>query len=268
MRVTNRAAERMHDGPPRPRRRPRASARLGLWLLPLAGLLLSMGCSVSPLDLKSKRCPCSKGWTCVAGSCVQGKPGGLQGLIDAGTIDDNDAQTQPSEASIGDAGDAAASPDAAPDAGPDAASPDAAATVDGGTDAAAPDAGDADAGVVTPCLNYMTARQRLYLGEYRCSTNGLYRFGMSLMGELQLLRGDTVVWSAANTCCGKRLLALQGDGNLVVYGYTDVNNDKEFVPLFDSKTAGKVGASLVVEDDGRALMWLNGKILWSTDRAL
>ncbi len=41
-------------------RRPRGTG----WLVPLVWVVLAMGCSVSPLDLELKRCPCAEGWTC------------------------------------------------------------------------------------------------------------------------------------------------------------------------------------------------------------
>jgi hypothetical protein len=142
---------------------------------------------------------------------------------------------------------------------------------DGGlVDAGTPDAGDddpsQDAGVVItppdldagnePCASTMLGGERKVVGEYLCSRNGRYRFGLDASGALELRDGKGVIWSSA-TCCGDKL-AMQRDGNLVVY-------DLSSAPRFATNTRGNDGAFLSVEDDARAVLWLGSEVIWSTD---
>jgi hypothetical protein len=103
----------------------------------------------------------------------------------------------------------------------------------------------------------MLPGERRAAGDYLCSPNGRVRFGLSLTGDLELRASDGTTWSAG-TCCGDHRLAMQRDGNLVVY-------DESTQPLFATNTRGNDGAFLAVEDAGRAVLLLNGVVIWSTD---
>ena len=110
----------------------------------------------------------------------------------------------------------------------------------------------------TTCVPSTPGRTRLQLGDFVCSPNGQYKFGMSFDGELVFLDGSQAVWKAAKS--GSRT-TLQDDGNLVL-------RDADGPPLWasntaDSKTAGN--SSLVVGDDGVAAIRCSYRgYVWST----
>ena len=97
----------------------------------------------------------------------------------------------------------------------------------------------------------------MQVGDFVCSPNGQYKFGMSFDGELVFLDGSHAVWKAEKS--GSRT-TLQLDGNLVLRDFDDL-------PLWSSKTAysKKGSASLVVGDDGvAAVHCLYRGYVWST----
>jgi endonuclease/exonuclease/phosphatase family metal-dependent hydrolase len=109
-------------------------------------------------------------------------------------------------------------------------------------------------GSCSTCKNTLVKDEILMAGQYRCSADGKYQFGMSSGGNLALLEGTKTLWSAG-TCCGAAFVAMQDDGNLVVYDGSS--------PKWASNTAGRPGASLTVENNGTAVIRYNGSIIWS-----
>ncbi len=95
------------------------------------------------------------------------------------------------------------------------------------------------------------------MGQYLCSSDGRYRFGLDPNGNLELRASEGVLWSA-RISSGYQLW-MQRDGNLVV-------NALSGAPLFSSRTAGSDGAFLSVEDDARAVLWRAGQVIWSTSQ--
>lgn len=103
------------------------------------------------------------------------------------------------------------------------------------------------------CSNTLLSKERLYAGEYLCSENGEFMFGLRDDGDLALWSEDATLWSAGTS--GASYLHMQLLGNLVVY-------DENIQPLWASNTSGNQGAYLTLEDDGRAIVWLAGENLW------
>jgi len=117
------------------------------------------------------------------------------------------------------------------------------------------------------CVSLSNGTLVLNPGEFTCSQNNSYRFGLTIYGELGLF--DTThmpLWSSGTTCPGKCdgvYVRLQVDGNLLVNSTLGV--------LWESRTAGHTdcNAILTVGNDGVATIRCNTEgYIWSTATAL
>jgi len=118
-----------------------------------------------------------------------------------------------------------------------------------------------------PCLKTVEGLVTLFKGDFFCSLNGKYKFGLAKDGDLALFDGDdSKVWSA-NTCCnGEKVKArLQRDGNLVVSTVTNSTETNAILWASHSGTQDLNVTSLIVGDDGIVTITdaLYGHI-WST----
>jgi hypothetical protein len=115
---------------------------------------------------------------------------------------------------------------------------------------------------LVPCLDPVQGRVIMNEGDFFCSPNGVFRFGMALDGDLALFEGSHKMWSA-NTCCmGKDSRArLQSDGNLLV----ETPDLSEVFWTSGSANDNTEIASLIVRDDG-VVSINDSKLgnLWST----
>ena len=100
----------------------------------------------------------------------------------------------------------------------------------------------------------ISADEDIGSGEYLCSPDGAYRFGLDDTGKLVLLAGNEEIWNPG-TLSGVHL-AMRGDGNLVLYGDADVM-------LWGSATGGNSGARVGLDDGGVVSVHLDGAVLWS-----
>lgn len=113
------------------------------------------------------------------------------------------------------------------------------------------------------CEDQKIGKLRLHIGQFICSPNGMYRFGIDRDGDLSLWETEEKIWSA-NTYCeeGKANLKLQADGNLIVC-------TKPRVACWRSKTNGNPGASLLLSDGGiAAILNRRGQVVWSTGETM
>ncbi|MFD0351123.1 hypothetical protein ACFQ0M_44030 [Kitasatospora aburaviensis] len=76
-------------------------------------------------------------------------------------------------------------------------------------------------------------------------------------GNVVLYRDTTPIWVAKGAMPNGNILAMQGDGNLVVYAADNT-------PLWASNTGGRTGADLAIYNEGAIAVELNGKVLWSS----
>ncbi|MFD8750050.1 hypothetical protein ACFV0O_03545 [Kitasatospora sp. NPDC059577] len=76
-------------------------------------------------------------------------------------------------------------------------------------------------------------------------------------GNVVLYRDTTPIWVAKGAIPNGNILAMQGDGNLVVYAADNT-------PLWWSGTAGHPGAELTVYNEGVIAVELNGTVLWTS----
>lgn len=105
-------------------------------------------------------------------------------------------------------------------------------------------------------LGSLAPGQKLTTGNEIRSFNGEYSLQQQTDGNLVLYRGKTPLWSSKTTGSGVFAL-MQTDGNFVVYQGTK--------PLWSSNTAGNPGASLAVQDDGNLVVYgKDHRVLWAS----
>jgi hypothetical protein len=115
--------------------------------------------------------------------------------------------------------------------------------------------------VAKSCVKQVDGRIQLRAGQFICSPNGKYRFGTALSGDIQLLDGSTIVWSAGTCCANDGVFALlqPSDGNLVV-------RTSSMKVLWTSSTVSKENANstLSLLDSGTvAITNPAGKCIWA-----
>lgn len=96
--------------------------------------------------------------------------------------------------------------------------------------------------------------QTLPAGAILRSPNGRYRMIMQGDGNLVLYRDGSALWATSTSGAGTRAV-MQSDGNLVVYTGS--------VAKWASTTDGFGGATLSVQDDGNAVIYHNGRGVWT-----
>ncbi|WP_051743076.1 hypothetical protein [Kitasatospora sp. MBT66] len=89
------------------------------------------------------------------------------------------------------------------------------------------------------------------------SPDGRTMLAMQGDGNVVLYRDSKVMWVAQGAMPRGEVLTMQGDGNLVVYA-------ADSTPLWNSQTGGKWGATLLIYNEGAIAVELNGKILWTS----
>ncbi len=133
--------------------------------------------------------------------------------------------------------------------------------------------------VVTPTANFgLPATQILYPGDAFVSEDGRFRMTFQFDGNFVLYQGATVLWSSntrippnvvvpgsggytmPNTTRPQQV-AFQADGNLVIY--FDPTPTKDKTP-WASNTNGNPNSTFIVQTDGNAVIYNNGRAIWST----
>lgn len=117
--------------------------------------------------------------------------------------------------------------------------------VAGGGNAAGGNAGGGGPAVTSELL--LASGIELRPNESRSAHGGTFTFVYQGDGNLVLYRGSTPLWSSGTAGQPAHLVAMQGDGNLVVYSRPNV-------PVFNTATHGNPGAQLYVESNGRLVI--------------
>jgi hypothetical protein len=111
--------------------------------------------------------------------------------------------------------------------------------------------------IPVPCGTLATG-QALAAGQSLASCNGDYALAMQGDGNLVLYQNGTALWASNTGGSATDKAAMQGDGNLVLYTSSGS-------AVWNSRTNGNNGADLVVQNDGNAVIYSSsGKALWDT----
>jgi GH18 family chitinase len=105
----------------------------------------------------------------------------------------------------------------------------------------------------------LAANTTLNAGQSLASCNDQYYLAMQGDGNLVLYHSGTGIWSTGTAGSTAVKVAMQGDGNLVLYSSSGS-------PLWNSATSGNAGASLTVQNDGDVVInSTSGAMLWHTN---
>ena len=109
-----------------------------------------------------------------------------------------------------------------------------------------------------PTCGELRAGGRLSRGESAMSCDGRFTLAMQGDGNLVLYMGATPLWASGTDGTGGSSADMQGDGNFVLY-------DGAGVPLWASGTDGNPGAYLAIQNDGNLVVYAtDGRALWSS----
>lgn len=87
-------------------------------------------------------------------------------------------------------------------------------------------------------------------------TIGSYRLTLQYDGNLVLYRGTHAMWSSRTNGKPVSYLAMQSDGNLVLY-------DRNDHAVCSTRTYNHPGAFLAVQDDGNLVIYYQGNAIWN-----
>jgi GH25 family lysozyme M1 (1,4-beta-N-acetylmuramidase) len=99
--------------------------------------------------------------------------------------------------------------------------------------------------------------QGLSRGQSVGSCDGRFVLAMQTDGNLVLYSNGIAAWASDTSGTASEVAAMQGDGNLVLYSATGC-------PLWASKTDGHPGSDLAVQNDGNLVIYGGGNALWSS----
>jgi P pilus assembly chaperone PapD len=110
--------------------------------------------------------------------------------------------------------------------------------------------------VVAPPLNELYSNVKLYSGQNLRSKNGKYIMAMQSDGNLVVYGKGKPIWASRTSAKGVTELAMQSDGNLVIYSAGH--------PLWSSKTGGKGSSMLAMQNDGNLVIYHKSKPIWAS----
>eukprot|EP00594_Rhizosolenia_setigera_P019897 CAMPEP_0178978540 /NCGR_PEP_ID=MMETSP0789-20121207/25238_1 /TAXON_ID=3005 /ORGANISM="Rhizosolenia setigera, Strain CCMP 1694" /LENGTH=309 /DNA_ID=CAMNT_0020668335 /DNA_START=1173 /DNA_END=2098 /DNA_ORIENTATION=+ len=93
------------------------------------------------------------------------------------------------------------------------------------------------------------SERRMYVGQFMCSPNKDFLFGMTLDGYLAICEGNKKVWKAGPWESQRLHAHFKTNGNLAVYT-TEDRKDNSWDVLFRSKTNEYENSVLTLQDDG------------------
>ncbi|HEY6496354.1 MAG TPA: beta-galactosidase [Trebonia sp.] len=108
-----------------------------------------------------------------------------------------------------------------------------------------------------PC-GTLPAGHALAAGQSMASCNDDYTLAMQGDGNLVLYQNGTALWDSGTSGSAATKAAMQSDGNLVLYTSSGAT-------AWNSRTNGNPGAGLTVQNDGNVVIYgTSGKPLWDT----
>lgn len=106
------------------------------------------------------------------------------------------------------------------------------------------------------CDPVLNAGEALAAGESLTSCDGDVTLAMQTDGNLVVYGPPGALWSSGTAGTPANVAVMQGDGNFVVYAGNTA--------YWSSGTDGNPGAHLVVQDDGNVVIYVGGSAKWST----
>ncbi len=103
----------------------------------------------------------------------------------------------------------------------------------------------------------LASGEQLVLQQSLTSADSRFRFDVQADGNLALWFGSTLLWAANTYGSQAMVLAMQTDGNLVLYGPSSS-------VVWASGTNGHPGARLVIQNDGNLVIYSGSTPLWAT----
>jgi Phosphate-induced protein 1 conserved region len=118
----------------------------------------------------------------------------------------------------------------------------------------------ASMGAVPPSgCGVLRAGQGLTVGQTLGSCDGRFQLAMQYDGNLVLYQGTSALWASNSYLSTGYSAVMQNDGNFVLY---DVNQR----PLFASNTWGRPGSALALQNDGNLVVYdTSGRPLWASN---
>ena len=95
-------------------------------------------------------------------------------------------------------------------------------------------------------------------GQSWSSCDGRFQLAMQTDGNLVLYSFGVPLWATGTNGAGGDVAVMQGDGNFVLY-------DDHSQPLWASGTDGHGGAFLALQDDGNMVVYAGGQPLWASN---
>lgn len=121
-----------------------------------------------------------------------------------------------------------------------------------------PCSGSIDAPPAPTDCGMLTAGQGLTQGESLKSCNDRFSLALQGDGNVVLYHKGVALWATATFGTSGSVLALQGDGNLVLYTASGC-------PIWASNTGGHANARLSLQDDGNLVIYdAGGGVLWAS----
>lgn len=98
------------------------------------------------------------------------------------------------------------------------------------------------------CNDTLLPNASLQLGQSLRSCNGRYVLAMQTDGNLVVYDGNRAIWESATAYKGTQFAIMQTDGNFVLY-------KDNWQPLWESRTAGHAGSYITLQDDGNLVIY-------------
>lgn len=109
-----------------------------------------------------------------------------------------------------------------------------------------------------PATSWVLASgEQMVLQQNLISADSRFRFAVQNDGNMAVWWGSTLLWAANTYGTQANFLAMQGDGNLVLYG-------PNYSVVWMSGTNGHPGAHLVMQNDGNLVIYDGPTGIWST----
>ena len=100
--------------------------------------------------------------------------------------------------------------------------------------------------------------ESLGVGQSKASCDGRFALAMQGDGNLVLYQAGRALWATMTNGRGGALAAMQGDGNFVVYTAGGF-------PLFHTSTSRFAGAWLAIQNDGNLVVYQGTTPRWASN---